>query len=197
MGCQKGIAQQIVDLGGDYVLAVKDNQPQLKEDIKQCFTKAYESNCKGIRYDWHQTEESGHGRQEKRLYEVIYAPQGIRNVEAWEKLTVIGCCSTERTVNGKTSFEERYFIGSRDCSAKHYGQALRNHWKIENNLHWQMDVSFAEDNSRIQKRNGGENFALLRRLALGLLKRHPSKDSVKSKRYEAALDVAFLEEVLK
>jgi predicted transposase YbfD/YdcC len=110
---------------------------------------------------------------------------------------VIGKCSSERTVNGQTSCEERYFIGSRDCSAEQYGIALRNHWKIENNLHWQMDVSFAEDASRIQKRYGGQNFALLRRLALGLLKRHPSKESIKSKRYEAALDVTFLEEVLR
>jgi predicted transposase YbfD/YdcC len=197
MGCQKEIAKQIVEQGGDYVLAVKDNQPQLKEDIAACFEQAYVSNCAAMRYDWHETQESAHGRQEKRLYEVIYAPEGIRNQDAWEKLTVIGKCTSERTVNGRLSTEERYFIGSRECSAKHYGWALRNHWKIENNLHWQMDVSFGEDASRIQKRFAGENFALLRRLALGLLKRHPSKDSIKSKRYEAALDVAFLEEVLR
>lgn len=197
MGCQKEIAKQIVEQGGDYVLAVKDNQPQLKEDIQAAFERAYASNCQGIRYDWHETEEVGHGRHEKRMYEVIYAPEGLRNQDAWDRLTVIGKCHSERTVNDKTSQEERYFIGSRDCSAKLYGLALRNHWKIENNLHWQMDVSFGEDASHIQKRYGGENYALLRRLALGLLKRHPGKDSIKSKRYEAALDVTFLEEVLK
>jgi predicted transposase YbfD/YdcC len=197
MGCQKEIAKQIVEQGGDYVLAVKDNQSQLKEDIQECFEKAYTSNGEGVRYDWHETEETGHGRHEKRMYEVIDAPQGIRNRDAWEKLLVIGKCFSERTVQGKTSQEERYFIGSRDCSAKHYGWALRNHWRIENNLHGQMDVSFDEDASRIQKRKGGENFALLRRLALGLLKRHPSKESIKCKRSAAALDVAFLEEVLK
>jgi len=197
MGCQKEIAKQIVEGEGDYVLAVKDNQPQLKEDIHECFEKAYASHCAGIRYDWHETEEAGHGRHEKRMYEVIYGPEGIRNQDAWQNLTVIGKCYSERTVKGRTSCEERYFIGSRDCSAKQYGAALRNHWRIENNLHWQMDVSFAEDASRIQKRSGGQNFALLRRLALGLLKRHPSKGSIKAKRYEAALDVEFLEEVLK
>jgi predicted transposase YbfD/YdcC len=197
MGCQKEIAQKIVEQGGDYVLAVKDNQPQLREDIEKCFEQAYATNCAGLRYDWHETAEQGHGRQEKRLYEVIATPEGIRNQDAWAKLTVIGKCYSERTINGKTSTEERYFIGSRDCSAKQYGWALRNHWRVENNLHWQLDVSFGEDASRIQKRAGGENFALLRRLALGLLKRHPRKDSIKSKRYEAALDVAYLEEVLK
>jgi predicted transposase YbfD/YdcC len=124
-------------------------------------------------------------------------PTGIRGQENWSGLKVIGKCYSERTVQGKTSYEERYFIGSKRCSARRYGQALRNHWRIENNLHWQLDVSFAEDASRIQKRHGGENFALLRRLALGLLKRHPGKASIKDKRYEAALDSAFLEEVLK
>ncbi len=99
-------------------------------------------------------------------------------------------------MKGKTTCEVRYFIGSKRCSVKRYGKVLRNHWGIENNLHWQMDVTFGEDASRIQNRHGGENFAMLRRLALGLLKQHPSQGSIRSKRYEAALDVAFLEEVL-
>ncbi len=143
------------------------------------------------------TEEQGHGRKEIRLYEVIYGPEGIRHQEAWPELKVIGRCYSERTVKGKTTLEERYFIGSKRCSVKSYGKALRNHWGIENNLHWQLDVTFGEDASRIQDRHGGQNFAMLRRLALGLLKRHPSKESIRSKRYEAALDVSFLEEILK
>lgn len=196
MGCQKDIAEKIVERGGDYALTVKDNHAQLKEDILACFERAYATNCQGVQYDWHQTEESGHGRQEKRLYEVIVEPQGIRHSESWAKLTVIGKCYSERTVNGKTSCEERCFIGSKRCSAKRYGEVLRNHWSIENQLHWQMDVTFGEDASRIQDRHGGENFALLRRLALGLLKRHPGKGSIRSKRYEAALDINFLEEIL-
>jgi predicted transposase YbfD/YdcC len=196
MGCQKDIAQKIVERGGDYVLTVKDNHAQLKEDILACFERAYAQNCRGLQYDWHQAEGTGHGRQEKRLYEVIVEPQGIRNRASWAKLTVIGKCYTERTVNGQTSVEERCFIGSKRCSAKRYGELLRNHWSIENHLHWQMDVTFGEDASRIQNRHGGENFALLRRLALGLLKRHPGKGSMRSKRYEAALDIHFLEEIL-
>jgi len=90
----------------------------------------------------------------------------------------------------------RYFIGSRVMSAKQYGEAIRGHWQIENGLHWSLDVSFHEDDSRIQKRNGGINFALLRKIALSLLKRHPSKDSINRKRYAAALDTSFLEEIL-
>lgn len=196
MGCQKEIAQKIVDQGGDYVLTVKDNHPQLKADIMACFERAYANDCQGVHYDWHQTEERGHGRQEKRLYEIIVEPQGISQSESWANVTVIGSCYSERTFNGKTSSEQRYFLGSKRCSAKRYGSLLRNHWSIENQLHWQMDVTFGEDASRIRNRHGSENFALLRRLALGLLKRHPGKGSIRSKRYQAALDITFLEEVL-
>jgi predicted transposase YbfD/YdcC len=197
MGCQKEIAKKIVERGGDYVLTVKDNQPQLKEDISKCFDQADANNCRPIHYDWHETEGQGHGRQEKRMYEVIYEPAGLQDRQEWAKLKVIGKCSSERTENGKTTTEERYFIGSRRCSAKRYGEVLRNHWRIENNLHWQRDVTFGEDASQIEKRHAGENFGLLRRLALGLIKQHPEKGSVRLKRYEAALDVSFLEEILK
>lgn len=197
MGCQKEIAGKIIEGGGDYLLTVKDNQENLKEDIVACFVQAYDNDCRQVTYEKYETDEAGHGRQERRVYELIVEPTGVRGMEEWPGLKVIGKCYSERTVHGKTSCEERYFIGSKRCSARRYGQALRNHWRIENNLHWQMDVSFGEDDSRIQKRHSGENFALLRRLALGLLKRHPGKGSIKGKRYEAALDAAFLEEVLK
>jgi predicted transposase YbfD/YdcC len=196
MGCQKEIARQIVDQGGYYVLTVKDNHEQLKADIETCFEKAYATNCAGLEYDWHETEETGHGRHEKRMYEIICEPEGIRNQDAWASLLVIGKCWSERTVNGKTSVEERLFIGNRRCSARQYGKVLRNHWRIENNLHWQLDVSFGEDGRRIHKRHSGENVALLCRLALGLLKQHPSKGSIKCKRLQAAMDVAFLEQTL-
>jgi predicted transposase YbfD/YdcC len=196
MGCQKEIARKIIDGGGDYVLTVKDNQEQLKSDIIDSFVKAYDNDCRDVAYRKYETEEEGHGRREKRVYEILYALEGIRGRESWAGLRVLGKCWSERTVNGTTSHEERYFIGSKRCSVKRYAQALRNHWCIENCLHWQMDVAFGEDASPIHHRRGGENFAMLRRCALGLLKRHPSQGSIRSKRYEAALDVSFLEEVL-
>jgi predicted transposase YbfD/YdcC len=196
MGCQKEIARTIVDKKGDYVLMVKGNQEHLEEDIESCFMKVYEKGSQGIRYETYETEEDGHGRHEVRCYEIITEPKGLRNQEAWPQLQVIGKCNTERTVNGKISCEVRYFIGSKRCSVRRYAKALRHHWGIENNLHWQMDVTFGEDASRIQNRHGGENFAMLRRLALGLLKQHAGPGSIRSKRYEAALDVDFLEEVL-
>jgi predicted transposase YbfD/YdcC len=197
IGCQKAIAAKIVAGGGDYILTVKDNQEHLREDVEACFIHAYDNDFHGVRYETYETVEKGHGREEKRVYELIHGPEGIRGQEEWEKLSVIGKCYSERTVAGQTSSEMRYFIGSRRCGVKTYGKALRNHWRMENCLHWQLDVTFGEDASRIQKRQGAENFALLRRLALALLKRHPGKGSMRTKRYEATLDVAFLEEILK
>ena len=117
--------------------------------------------------------------------------------EEWEKLRVVGMCVRERQVGkAEPTLEASYFIGSKVMSAKAYGKAMRHHWRIENNLHWQLDVSFAEDANRVTKRNGAENLALLRRLALMMLKRHPSKLSIVGKQWKAALNPQFLEEVL-
>jgi predicted transposase YbfD/YdcC len=162
MGCQKTIAAKIVAGGGDYILTVKDNQEHLRQDIEACFIQAYDNNCQGVRYERYETVEKGHGREEKRIYELIHGAEGLRGQEEWEKLSVLGKCYSERTVNGQTSDEMRYFIGSRRCGVETYGAALRNHWRMENCLHWQLDVTFGEDASRIQKRHGAENFALLR-----------------------------------
>src|SRR5262245_14799566 len=105
-------------------------------------------------------------------------------------------CLSERRVQGETTTEVRYFIGSKRASARYYGRGLRHHWGIENNLHWQLDVTFGEDRSRVQKRNAAENLALLRRMTLSLLKAHPCKDSIAKKRFAAALETDFLEEIL-
>ena len=127
----------------------------------------------------------------------MHTTEGIRHADAWADLTTIGMCYSERTVKGETTTEVRYFIGDKRASAKYYASGLRNHWGIENNLHWQLDVNFKEDGNRVQKRNAAENLALLRRLTLSLLKAHPSKDSIAKKRFAAALDPSFLEEILR
>lgn len=196
MGCQKAIARQIVEQGGDYVLPVKDNQPNLASDILDQFTEAQEVDYRGYEHDTYETEERGHGRVERRTYTVLYDVSNIRDRDQWEKLTVIGLCYRERTVGDRTSEELTWFIGSRRASAKVYGDALRNHWGIENNLHWQLDVTFGEDSSSIANRNGAQNVALLRKWALGLLKRHPDKASISTKRYHAAMDTEFLQEII-
>src|SRR4051812_27588390 len=196
MGCQKAIAQKIVALGGHYALTVKDNQEHLLEDIQQIFLKAFDTDFAGLDHDVYQTRERGHGRQEYRCYTVLHTTEGIRQADAWANLTTIGMCYSERTVQGETTTEARYFIGDKKTGAKYYANGLRHHWGIENNLHWQLDVNFAEDANRVQKRNAAENLALLRRLSLSLLKAHPSKDSIARKRFAAALDPSFLEEIL-
>jgi predicted transposase YbfD/YdcC len=195
-GCQKEIARQIVAGGGDYILTVKGNQGHLLDDIRECIIRADEADYAGIDYDEWQSEERGHGRHEKRSYLVIRDPEGIRDVAEWAGLRVIGLCYRERTVGGRTSEEVRYFIGNKRAGARYYGKALRNHWQVENNLHWQLDVTFGEDDSRVRQRQAAENLAVLRRVALSLLKRHPDKGSLATKRQSAALDTAFLEEIL-
>ena len=127
---------------------------------------------------------------------MLHTTEGIRHLEEWAGLTTLGMCYSERTVGGQTSTETRYFIGSRKAGARYYGRGLRHHWGIENNMHWQLDVTFKEDHSRVSGRNGAENLALLRRLSLTLLKAHPSKESIAGKRYSAALDPEVLAEIL-
>lgn len=196
IGCQKGIACQIVNQGGDYLLALKQNQPNLYEDVLRSFTQALEAGYEGHDHDSYETLERGHGREERRTYFVLYELDEIRGREDWEKLTALGMCCSERTMGGETSCEMRLFIGSRRASAFEYAEALRGHWGIENNLHWQLDVTFREDNSCIKDRNAAQNVALLRKLALGLLKHHPGKGSMATKRYRAAVSTDFLQEIL-
>jgi predicted transposase YbfD/YdcC len=194
MGCQKAIAAKIVEAGGDYALTVKENQEHLRDDIVDCLCAAMDDEQ--IKCETYEYEQKGHGRVERCWVTVITDPEGIRDQELWAGLKVVGSYYLERTEAGKMSEEVRHFIGSRAMSARQYGEAIRGHWQIENGLHWSLDVSFHEDDSRIQKRNGGSNFALLRKIALSLLKRHPSKDSINRKRYAAALDTSFLEEII-
>lgn len=197
MGCQTAIAQAIVEGGGDYVLTVKGNQEHLLADIQSTVERALDGNLPANVVETYTTTEYAHGRQEERSYVVIHDVEGIRDRAAWAKLTSVGMCYRERTVAGKTSTEVRYFIGSRrQMRARKYARLLRDHWCVENNLHWQLDISFGEDASRIQERHAAENFALLRRLALGLLKQNRAKQSIARKRKEAALDPGFLEEIL-
>jgi predicted transposase YbfD/YdcC len=197
MGCQKAIAEKIVDRGGDYVLTVKDNQEHLRADIEECVGQALEHGVEGSDYQSYEKVTCAHGREETRGYVVIQDPQGIRDHEAWPKLRVVGMCYSERTVQGKTSHEVRYFIGSKKASARYYGRVLRDHWRIENNLHWQMDVSFGEDSNQTADRQAAANLAMVRKVALTLLKHHPSKESIRNKRQQAGWDTNFLEEILR
>jgi len=141
MGCQKEIAAKIVAGGGDYVLAVKGNQEHLLEDIQKTVQKALDGELPKQKFAMHTTTEQGHGRQERRTCTVIHSVEDIRNSDDWANLTAVDMCCRERTVKGETTVEANYFIGSRRMGARKYAEALRGHWSIENQLHWQLDIS--------------------------------------------------------
>lgn len=196
IGCQKAIARQIVDKGGDYLLAVKANQEHLLEDIQRTVAKALDGELGKHQVASITTTEEGHGRKEQRTYTVITNLDDIRDRKLWAGLTTVGMCFRERTVNGKTTEEVHYFIGSGRLDARKAAKGMRAHWGIENNLHWHLDVHFGEDNRRIQKRNASRNFASMRKLALCVLKHHPAEKSIPRKRKLAAQNPDFLAEIL-
>lgn len=196
IGCQKGIAQKIMDRGGDYVLVVKANQKRLLQDIQETVTRALDGELPTHRVRQCTTTERGHGRQEERSCVVIEDVRVIRDRSAWPQLRTVGMCRRARTVNGAMTEEVCYFIGSRRMAARRYLAALRNHWGIENHLHWQLDVSFHEDANRVENRHGAANLSLFRKIALSLLKRNPRKETMARKRKAAAVDPDYLAEII-
>lgn len=197
MGCQTKIAAKIREGGGHYVLSVKENQEHLLADIQQCFVAGLDTNFKGMEHTVHEEEYRGHGRMEQHTVHTILRPAGIRGQENWTDLTAITLVISQRQEGSQKPTEEtRYYIGSKAASAKVYTNCIRGHWGIENGLHWVLDVSFDEDQSRIRKDHGPENMGLLRRLAVSLLKQQHGKNSVRGKRLRSGWDDRFLVEVL-
>ena len=186
MGCQKEIARQIVSGGGDYVLAVKDNQPTLHAAIREYFLRLHETDFAGCQVRRLTTVDDGHGRQERRSYYVTALPESMQSFgDDWKKLTSIGQAVNITFRDGREVSEVRHFILSLPPQVKRFAAAVRGHWGIENSLHWTLDMTFREDESRIRKDHGPENFATIRRAALGLIKQDTSKGSVKKKRKRA------------
>lgn len=197
MGCQTEIAQKIVAGGADYVLAVKGNQPTLHEGIVKFFLDHLEDDFARVTVSRHQTEERGHGREETRTYYVCAVPDDLPDRRRWKKLTAIGIAINDTIRDGKPTSEVRYYILSKNLSARKFAAAVRGHWSIENRLHWQLDVTFAEDQSRIRKGHADANFSILRRTALSLLKNNRTlKVGIKNKRLAAGWDNDYLAQVL-
>ena len=170
MGCQKEIAADIVNGKGQYMLAVKENQPHLYEDIEREFEEALDQGEPGVDFTECQTEEVRSGRQETRSCCVITNPKGIRDARLWVGLTAIVMVISHRVVNGVVSSETRYFISSAAGTAEESLRWVRGHWGIENSLHWVLDVCFREDDQRHWAGNSATNLAWLRKMALCLLK---------------------------
>jgi predicted transposase YbfD/YdcC len=196
IGCQKEIAAKIRERGGDYVLAVKQNQPTLYSQVCEAIDEGLEQDAERI--DEHRTDETGHGRQEVRTYAVFPAPEGVDPEGLWQDLSAVGVTFSERTDSrGRTSLEGRYYILSRQMSAKEFAGAVRGHWSIENQLHWQLDVSFREDESRVRTGHAAANLSVIRRFALGLLGRETGcRRGIETKRLKCALSEEYREKVL-
>jgi predicted transposase YbfD/YdcC len=197
MGCQKEIAKKIKGAGGDFVLAVKDNQPNLHQAIKKYFLDAMESDFEWVSARQYETHDKGHGRVDDRYYYLMKLPDDFPFKKLWPGIKAIGMAIriTENS-DGTASDDIRYFIVSRYLSGKRFAQSVRGHWGIENSLHWVLDVTFNEDQSRTRDRRLADNLSWLRRFAISLLKQHPSKSSIKGKSQIAGWSNDFLLQVL-
>ena len=197
MGCQTEIARAIVEADADYVLAVKGNQPTLHKELLFFFADHLADDFARVNVRRHETHEHGHGRDEMRFYYVCPVPTNLPDKSRWHKLRAIGLAVNNTVRDGKECIEYRYYILSTFPSARRFAAAVRGHWAIENRLHWQLDVTFQEDQSRVRKDHADANFSSLRRTALSLLKNnHTKKVGVKNKRLVAALNEDYLTEVL-
>lgn len=197
MGCQTEIAREIVEADADYVLAVKGNQPTLHDGLIEFFNDRLKDDFAGAKVRRFETYDHAHGRDEMRFYFVCPVPDDLPDRERWPQLRAIGLAVNNTVRDGKEHIEYRYYILSRFVSGSRFAAAVRSHWAIENRLHWQLDVTFQEDQSRIRKGHADANFSSLRRMALSLLKNnHTTKVGIKNKRLLAAMDDDFLTEVL-
>jgi predicted transposase YbfD/YdcC len=197
MGCQKDIAEKIVDKGREYSLAVKDNQPNLRAAIATFFDKT-DQNGKGNTGSRHYTtHEQSRGREETRDYVIAPLPKEMAAFTTeWKGLRSIGRVIAKVKRDGQQSEETRYFILSLPPKVKQFASAARGHWGIENGLHWVLDVVFGEDASAIHIGHAPENFGFLRRFVLSLLKQDTSEGSLRRKRKRAAWNTSFLEKIL-
>jgi predicted transposase YbfD/YdcC len=197
MGCQAAIAQSILDAGADYLLAVKDNQPTLHAEIESYFATAPAAKVEKV-----ETIDKGHGRFEVRNFSVSqevdwYAfERSYPGAPRFPSLTTIAIVESRTERGDKIESERRSYISSRALSAEAFAAAARDHWAIENKLHWVLDVIFREDLSRLRTGHGAKNMAVVRHFALNLVRQAPDKRSIKRRRKRAAWDHHYLMEIL-
>jgi predicted transposase YbfD/YdcC len=196
MGTQKAIAEQIVDSGADYVLALKGNQGTLHDAVIDYVDKQSQDDFAKAKARRHITQETGHGRKETRSYIQMPVPDTLRELELWKGLQSIGVVTSVCVRDGKEMIETRYYISSLPVRVKQFAHAVRSHWGIENSCHWSLDVTYREDESRIRDKHLRENFAWLNRFTLSLLKQHPGRDSLVMKRRSCGWNEEFLLEVV-
>ena len=200
MGCQREIAEKIVSQQADYMLAVKGNQGTLAQDITDLFAGFEQAHWYEVLHDYAKTVNKDHARLEIRECWVVSQPEYLsylRRYRDWKDLHSLVKVVSQRQLNGKTTAKVRYFISSLTPTAHHALAVCRDHWQIENDLHWVLDVAFAQDHNRVHKDHAPENLAVLQHIALNLLKQERStRSSIKTKRLRAGWDDHYLFKVL-
>jgi predicted transposase YbfD/YdcC len=194
MGTQTAIAEQIIEQKADYILSLKGNQGNLHQDVAQLFNWASKTNFEDIPHEFYQTLNGDHGRIEIRRHWLLDGVEHLIDAERWMGLKRVGLVESERRISGQnTVLERRYYLLSLDGGVERFAHAVRGHWTIENQLHWVLDIAFDEDACRIRKGNAPDNLALVRHLALNLLRQD---NSTKAKRRKAGWDDNFLASIL-
>jgi predicted transposase YbfD/YdcC len=193
-GCQREIAKQIRDQGGDYLLAVKGNQPTLQAAVHAEFDRLIEAEFAGVPHDGAEAVDDAHGRHEERYTTVVYDPKGLP--PEWPDMAAVVLVGREREVKGVRTDSAHYYITSLRGTAAELAGLVRRHWSVENELRWCLDVAFREDANKTAAGHAGANLGLVRRVAASLLKQDTGKGSIKAKRLKAALDEGYLLQAL-
>jgi predicted transposase YbfD/YdcC len=192
MGCQRGIANKIIAKKADYIIALKGNQGTLHEDVKVFAAEQKANGFKDTTISRHETVDGEHGRIETRTTTMIHDVQWLQERHAWPGLKGVVIVESQREIDGKITRETRYYITSLSAPAQTIGPMIRDHWAIENSLHWVMDMVFRDDECRVRTDHAPANFTTLKHMANNLARRAPGKDSVRLKRKTAAWDDDFL-----
>jgi predicted transposase YbfD/YdcC len=196
MGTQTAIAQQIVDGGADYVLALKGNQGTLFNAAVEHLQAEMENDFQDAATERLETSEVGHGREELRTYIQMPVPPELEGSQRWPGLLSLGAAILYCIRNGQETIDVRFFISSLPIDVKQFAHAVRSHWGIENSCHWSLDMTYREDELRIREENFRENFAWLNRFTLSLLKQHRTKESLVMKRRSCGWNENYMLEVL-
>ena len=195
-GCQRAIAAKIIDRGGDYVLALKGNQGNLHKAVEEWIQEQIQNDFANVAVRKYEEIVKGHGRIDTLTYYQFNVPKTLPGRSNWKHLRTIGVAIRVSKQNGKVTREVRYFISSLRLSVKRFAQSVRGHWAIENTLHWCLDVTFREDESRLLNRRAADNVAWLKRFAISLLKQCKDKKSVAMRRRMAGWNTEYLAQVI-
>ena len=199
MGCQTSIAKQIVKKKADYVLAIKGNQKSMHQEMHDFFATALEKNFAHVSHDYHEEHDAGHGRVESRqCWSLSPTSESFSSLDKWQGLQSIVMVKSRRELNSKVTEDTRFFISSLRPNSKQILDCVRQHWGIENSLHWTLDMTFREDESRIRTDNSPENYAVMRHIALNIIKQDDTrKASMKRKRFMATLEDDYRETLIR